>query len=804
MKIKKIKSQGEFVYPATIAAAVKDANFLKEDNKPMTQGEINLYLNGKTNGTSALEMDAVNFQLKVSPYIGQKTSDYVFACVPDMHTCFEFMTNNHLQFIKYADRLNGQCTLYISSGDILFSGNTSITKAQIISNYMPKYATMVEAFATNGIAFASGIGGHDFNFYNRVGNLDKSVANNLTKEEQRTYLIQPCVDAINNNMSSIYEAVISEDTNVCYYYVKNKITGHITVILDECDHPYTISNDELVYDVYSTVCYSQAQLRWVEDILYNLPEGKYVSFHNHMGIVGSVADIAGTCAELKKIITKFINRQEYSAGNGSDSNGFSWSTVDKDFTGCKGMFAGLFKGHNHIQEYSKIDNTIHQIGSTNPDGYPFGTSAYCYNQLYSGDVYVIRNQEIRNFHYGRTSIKDGGSGVWLYNKFKDRWIDAPLIISNNIASPELDDDSWEIVQELNTIIRTQTSKYYFAIPANGQLLGDIYISSAYINAMPTEISQYTLSEGSYTPTGGNYITKGMVEYDQETGILTIHDDGTIVPKTNGYILIGYYTNDATAKIVKPKEQSGTSVLNTLKTMGCSKVEEARTTYPTIVDTIEAKQGLLFNTATVDKVSGTGTATKGAIIRTGIIPEYTDTIEISFSTLSTVDGNAKCLFGTRSNGTAGNSFTTYLIANKIRADYDNPTTTSDTGRYTIVSNTHYVYTRCKDGDTLNGSDLKAYANTSTGEYSTSIPMCIGAVVSSATDYSNSTGQSNGANFLTNTIVHSFGIKDGSGNYKIYLVACADNSMIDLVSGNVFTCDEANWSGYYYNTAPLTTV
>lgn len=44
MKIKKIKSDGQFIYPATIAAAVKDANFLKEDKSPMTQGEVNLYL----------------------------------------------------------------------------------------------------------------------------------------------------------------------------------------------------------------------------------------------------------------------------------------------------------------------------------------------------------------------------------------------------------------------------------------------------------------------------------------------------------------------------------------------------------------------------------------------------------------------------------------------------------------------------------------------------------------------------------------------------------------------------------------
>ena len=44
MKIKKIKLQDEYIYPATIAAAVKDANFLKESGSPMTQGEINTSL----------------------------------------------------------------------------------------------------------------------------------------------------------------------------------------------------------------------------------------------------------------------------------------------------------------------------------------------------------------------------------------------------------------------------------------------------------------------------------------------------------------------------------------------------------------------------------------------------------------------------------------------------------------------------------------------------------------------------------------------------------------------------------------
>ena len=70
MKIKKIKSQGEYCYPATIAAAVKDANFQKEDGTVMTQGEINQELKGPKYwvdvvfdyiGPSGIVVDDVNY-----------------------------------------------------------------------------------------------------------------------------------------------------------------------------------------------------------------------------------------------------------------------------------------------------------------------------------------------------------------------------------------------------------------------------------------------------------------------------------------------------------------------------------------------------------------------------------------------------------------------------------------------------------------------------------------------------------------------------------------------------------------------
>lgn len=70
MKIKKIKSEGQFIYPATIAAAVKDANFLKQDNSPMTQGEINLYLNNQVDTVNSNITTEIN-KLELNKYVTQ-------------------------------------------------------------------------------------------------------------------------------------------------------------------------------------------------------------------------------------------------------------------------------------------------------------------------------------------------------------------------------------------------------------------------------------------------------------------------------------------------------------------------------------------------------------------------------------------------------------------------------------------------------------------------------------------------------------------------------------------------------------
>lgn len=787
-------------------------NLISEDNnKPLSanQGRV---LNEKieaiqSSDSTWLSMYAQYFYMEAAPYIGEKNSDFVFNCVPDMHCCFDTMTNYHLQMFNSIDKLNNQCNLFISSGDILFSGNTSVTKQQMIDNYISKYKTMVSTFADNGIAFAVTIGGHDFNFYNRVGYYNNVPENSLSKAEQRTHLIQPCVDAINNKLSNRFQAVIGDDPSVCYYYIVDKKTGHYTILLDETDHPATVDEYGLLkYNTYNTVCYSQAQLTWLKELLLTVPDGKYIALHNHMGIVGTTADIAGTCNELKKILISYINRTEYTGGSGTDNNDVSWTLDSTNFRNCKGMIVGLFKGHTHVQEYTKIDNVLHQFCSVNPDGYPFGSNAYCMTQLFGGDVYVIRNQELRNLHYGKTSLKSGGSGTWIYKKFSNRFLTSPVIIANNVPIPEADeDDDYEIVETLQTVQRSQNGQYYFAIPQNGAILGEVLLRSNVINGIPSSIGQYTLSDGSYTPTGGDYINKNLVTYNEETGILTINDNGTITAKANGYIMIGYYSNDSVAYIVKEKPKSEEGVLDSLKEYGCSKVDDAVAIYPNLGKSAIGETGLKFKVETVQSTStGGSTTTKGSVLRTGLIPEYTDTIEITFHTLDILN-TTSTLFCSRTNGTSGKSFTTFLInGSKLRADYDNPVTTTDTNRYTLIANTYYKYSRCKDGDYLNTTEIKPFINTTTGEYTTTIPLIIGGSIAQETDYSDAAGLSNASNFLNNFIVHTFAVKGNDGNYKMYLVACENNKMIDLVTGNTFTCDERNWGGYYYNTASFVEV
>ena len=56
VRIKKVKVDGEFIYPATIANAVKDINFKNSEGEILTQSEINSELKSKVeSNTSVLD-----------------------------------------------------------------------------------------------------------------------------------------------------------------------------------------------------------------------------------------------------------------------------------------------------------------------------------------------------------------------------------------------------------------------------------------------------------------------------------------------------------------------------------------------------------------------------------------------------------------------------------------------------------------------------------------------------------------------------------------------------------------------------
>ena len=110
MKINKLKLQNEFIYPATIADAVKDANFTKDDSSIMTQGEINLYLNNKIDSSSYLsktEADQRYVRVIDSPDVEQKvySSSQVDSLIDKIKTVLTSLGATQ-------EQINSLCALY--------------------------------------------------------------------------------------------------------------------------------------------------------------------------------------------------------------------------------------------------------------------------------------------------------------------------------------------------------------------------------------------------------------------------------------------------------------------------------------------------------------------------------------------------------------------------------------------------------------------------------------------------------------------------------------------------------------------
>lgn len=126
-----------------------------------------------------------------------------------------------------------------------------------------------------------------------------------------------------------------------------------------------------------------------------------------------------------------------------------------------------------------------------------------------------------------------------------------FIINTKVQFLNSDPVPETVVETIGTIQRSQNNRYYFAIPQLGSYVGTIKLRSEAFTAMPNDVSQYTLTDGLYTATGGNYITKGTVTYDADTKTLTIRDtDCNVLTRANSYILIGYYSATDTADIIE--------------------------------------------------------------------------------------------------------------------------------------------------------------------------------------------------------------------------------------------------------------
>lgn len=227
-------------------------------------------------------------------------------------------------------------------------------------------------------------------------------------------------------------------------------------------------------------------------------------------------------------------------------------------------------------------------------------------------------------------------------------------------------------------------------------------------------------------------------------------------------------------------------------LGCTEVYNVLAIYPNALDSANAKKGLFFKRNS----NNVGTAFK-----TGIIPNYNETIEVIFETKESIDTSAKTLFCSRANGSGSLSFTTFIISSNIRADYDNPETVNDTNRYSLTPSSYYKYVRkncC--GDSLNNSDLKAFKSHTGTPYETTIPFVLGASITSLVDYNgDSQGRPNTSNYLNNMVLNVFATKNDSGQYTHYLIGVEDNKIIDLVTGNEINACTATRDGKEMNIA-----
>lgn len=375
---------------------------------------------------------SMDFVKKVSPFAdGVNGSHISFYCIPDLHCCWESI-KFHKRVLENADNYNSHCKFAITAGDILYS-----SESKGIYNDCNNFVIYAEDFAKNNTFLLPSIGGHDFNNISNAISQDESLANNLTKEEQRNLLIQPCIDLI----PSKYEVNIPSDSSACYYSVKDAEANMYYVVLDECDHdnivsgvyngnPITLRMTSIdkqtgtfnatsvdgsvsysniscegfsyVHSRYESTSYSQAQINWLVSLLKSVPEGSYVALFNHTGLLGvELHDNADVTKAVGKMIEAFVAQTTYS-NSGNDGTGYSWS-INADFSSCKGKLLGVFRGHLHRIFTRKDNESYYEFASSNGGYYSSengGTKLMCEIE---GDLfdYLKSQRKIRRFHIGR-------------------------------------------------------------------------------------------------------------------------------------------------------------------------------------------------------------------------------------------------------------------------------------------------------------------------------------------------------------------------------------------------------------------
>lgn len=202
-------------------------------------------------------------------------------------------------------------------------------------------------------------------------------------------------------------------------------------------------------------------------------------------------------------------------------------------------------------------------------------------------------------------------------------------------------------------------------------------------------------------------------------------------------------------------------INELYKRGCFKIYDVMAQYPHVMDSIAGKRGIAFDGESA--------------FNTFITPTNDDVISAKF-TMRELYSNSKTLWCSR-NGSS-NSFSSFIVNNYIRSDYDN--VTGSTQLVTDLQlNKNYTYTQQLRYVTLNDVTFDVDETLPNAQN----PLMIGASYTRISKTSNAMIEC--ANYMRGVVYHTFSVLNSTNNtYKIYLVALNDNTFIDCVSGNMF--------------------